>query len=958
MAEEQKNTPRTFKWGDNEYLVDDLLKLHTQQEQNYYNFAKDKGQYDEEALQGLRTAIQDRISKVKSGEHFEADGVLASDQVNNIQIQTQKKGLFKKDKYVAQDNTEWAKYYINKLVNKLTPINQKKQSSGYDTAKHGLETYLTAQGLDPQYIFSNMDKGDGTSDRLFAERDAIIVPALNNYLQYIKSKNFDFTNDDNDFNDNYVADLEDFVKNYSTLTLSQKLIGLNKFGAGKAFATAFTSDKYDLSKSNEEIQQDLDEKKKNEAAELETQYAHEYEDYARSNPHTRKDLYIKVQPIKDINRDQIVDGKDFIAWYGDLTEDQQRLFGTYLGNSDSAIQNENWKNAWEKLMNAYRTNTAYDDKNFQILLQGTFLMHPEGFTDLGDGNYLINESISDTGYGITYNPKSGLRRQVYLGDIAKNNETVKAYFRQLMYKWVNAKYGTSYGEESSYVFKEGGIIQTYQLGQKITFNIPSYDDLAAEKAAAAGVSVKTQQARDKYISEDNKSAMNPNTGLTAEQYARIGYAIADLISAGAAFAPGGGTAVSAVTGIFSTIGNAISDFTDDAVTGSQAWKNLGMNLGMDLMGLIPGGGSAAKFGKILKTIKPMAATIIALPGINAMFQNSPEILASWKKAFDGDSSEGGSKLTYQDYMNLLQVLNVAAGGTNVVRNAVVSSKVSKQQPNKVAVSVKDKDGNQKALVLEGDDAKKFKDANRNGESQKFIDNLEGEGNYTVDFIEKSNYGKFWGRDNSGEFHLLHQWPLGRHTTDKAKVFDVNIEKVRSKVLKTPQKDNNNKILTSEYVKRGRWEGDLYKDDFIIPRKNTTTSSEIDNLQNTINSKLTEAQTKVTEKSDLIKNLNTRKQELESKENLTKEEIKELRRIRAKILGNSQAQKGYKYSVEKTTELQNKLQQELATQRQNSPNTQPQMNQIIQDIKQQLGIKKQGGVIDVNKLNKFLNYGKR
>jgi hypothetical protein len=36
--------------------------------------------------------------------------------------------------------------------------------------------------LDPQDIFSNMDKGDGTSARLFAERDAIIVPALNNYL--------------------------------------------------------------------------------------------------------------------------------------------------------------------------------------------------------------------------------------------------------------------------------------------------------------------------------------------------------------------------------------------------------------------------------------------------------------------------------------------------------------------------------------------------------------------------------------------------------------------------------------------------------------------------------------------------------------------------------------------------------------------------------------------------------
>jgi hypothetical protein len=25
----KKDTPRTFKWGDKEYLLDDLLKLHT-----------------------------------------------------------------------------------------------------------------------------------------------------------------------------------------------------------------------------------------------------------------------------------------------------------------------------------------------------------------------------------------------------------------------------------------------------------------------------------------------------------------------------------------------------------------------------------------------------------------------------------------------------------------------------------------------------------------------------------------------------------------------------------------------------------------------------------------------------------------------------------------------------------------------------------------------------------------
>jgi hypothetical protein len=39
MAEERK----TFKWGDQEYLLDDLLKLHAQYENNYYDFARNRG---------------------------------------------------------------------------------------------------------------------------------------------------------------------------------------------------------------------------------------------------------------------------------------------------------------------------------------------------------------------------------------------------------------------------------------------------------------------------------------------------------------------------------------------------------------------------------------------------------------------------------------------------------------------------------------------------------------------------------------------------------------------------------------------------------------------------------------------------------------------------------------------------------------------------------------------------
>jgi hypothetical protein len=35
-------------------LLDDLLKLHAEHENNFYNFAKERGKYDSEALSGLR----------------------------------------------------------------------------------------------------------------------------------------------------------------------------------------------------------------------------------------------------------------------------------------------------------------------------------------------------------------------------------------------------------------------------------------------------------------------------------------------------------------------------------------------------------------------------------------------------------------------------------------------------------------------------------------------------------------------------------------------------------------------------------------------------------------------------------------------------------------------------------------------------------------------------------------
>jgi hypothetical protein len=237
---------------------------------------------------------------------------------------------------------------------------------------------------------------------------------------------------------------------------------------------------------------------------------------------------------------------------------------------------------------------------------------------------------------------------------------------------------------------------------------------------------------------------------------------------------------------------------DDAVTSGEMWKNFGMNLGMDALGLIPGGGAASKMGKIVKGLKTVVPAMIALPGVSAMLANSPEIAASWKKAFDGDPENGGSKMTYQDYMNILQVLNVAAGGVNIARNTYKSATKSTVDSNKLAVEVTDKAGNRKALVLEGDDVDNFKAANNEGKAQEFIDKIEGGNAYKIVEETSFNKGKFWGRGIDNKFHLFHQNPVGRTSTGSAKIHEVRSQQAKFKTGSNKGKPKNKKpVMESE-----------------------------------------------------------------------------------------------------------------------------------------------------------------
>ena len=801
---ETKQEKRTFKYGDAEYYVDDLLKMHAQQENNFYRFAKDKAHYDDESIKGLQKAIASKIDGVKNGKIFDADGTMEGDVIDNITIQTKGKGLKKGETY-HYDNTAGASRYISKLVENLKPV-EKSTTGNWDITKNGFGAYLTGQGLDPQRIFEELDirqTDDPAETRKTTQRRAKLKELLPQYAEYLQKKGFNFTSNDNDWDDEFQTSFDNFMANIDNMSDMQIGENLRKLGASNEFVTAFTSNKWDLSKTDEEIKTEAEkETERRENEEEERQRIADlnlYEDFSDSQRPTTG-----FTPVRHRTADTNFNFADENAsniwwnWYYNLNNDMRPTYGTYLGEDSAA-----WQQAWENLMVSFKDpSKKYEDLNAGIVLQGGFYDNPNRFIDLGNGQYLIKDSITDSGYGVVYKPSSRTTQTIALKDFAGSNQEVYDIYEQLGYKWINENQGRDY-RKPSYVFnrKQGGqLINKYQNGSEIYFNLPSSNELLRDRAIENNTTIERQAARERYIDSDNKSLANPDAGWNGPQRARAVSAVMDLGAAVAGFFPGAGSAIAGLAGFGSSALNFITDLGDDAVSTSDAWKNLGMNLGMDLMGLIPGGGAASKLGKIVKTLKPYAATFMTLPGVASMLANSPEIAESWGKMFDGDPEDGGSKMTYQDYMNVLQTLNVALGITNIATNTVKSANKSVKQSDKLAVSVFDQDGNRKALLLTGDDVGKFKEANANGKAQEFLDEIEGGNNYKIDEITESNHGKFWGKNQNNEFEWRN--PFGTTSTGKAKIWDIRQQ----------QRGFFGKKMTPSdqfiYADRGRWRGDV------------------------------------------------------------------------------------------------------------------------------------------------------
>lgn len=153
----------------------------------------------------------------------------------------------------------------------------------------------------------------------------------------------------------------------------------------------------------------------------------------------------------------------------------------------------------------------------------------------------------------------------------------------------------------------------------------------------------------------------------------------DIASAIAAFVPDYGTAISAGLSLDSLKNDFIADALDDSVSTGQMLGNAAINLGLGVVGLIPGVKIATRMGKWGKAIGKLAPQVLSggLIAQQALSQH-PQVLESWKKA------AAGKDLTIDDWKNIGQSLRWISGGVKVGKATHNALKYGKTNPGKVS----------------------------------------------------------------------------------------------------------------------------------------------------------------------------------------------------------------------------------------------------------------------------------
>lgn len=334
----------------------------------------------------------------------------------------------------------------------------------------------------------------------------------------------------------------------------------------------------------------------------------------------------------------------------------KRNFGTEVfgngwqnGNTDFEYTSGTSQEAMRRLQNAFKTGNRKGDF-LRTAINMTVNGGKQKISNLGEALAYYKPLLDKTqgGWDQFEKVQDAAGNEIYK---LKGSENAKG---QPLYIWFKNGKAHAYRDDP-YSVRKAQIISRAQLGMKL--QTKAEKEAAKERENKKALSnPNTPEDKKRQIASQRKPG---DTEFTATDIARISAAGMDVASALSAFVPVYGTAASAGTGLISSLTNFGADMFDKSVSAGDMWKNLGTNIAMDAVGLVPGFGTAGKAGKVTKTlIKYVPKIVTALSAANAL---SPESRASWAKLASNES------LTVKDWQNIAAGCSALAG---VSRGAV------------------------------------------------------------------------------------------------------------------------------------------------------------------------------------------------------------------------------------------------------------------------------------------------
>lgn len=641
--------------------------------------------------------------------------------------------------------------YFDKIGRSLIGKNNPSQSSTpedntFDMNKHGFTSYWasrynpTGTNFDGTAILELDPYDETTKIRANTNRQKRLESDMNDYIAQLGD--YDFSKSNFKTKEAYVQFLQGLLPKIADGLNGQDALDLGSAGITREFLTPFISTDKVVNRSAEQIA--ADEAKAKQEQQLAEQKAREeamqaFIDQQRAIYEDNKGDYYDPQsyydsPVRD-NTFLKFDENGNIDFLNQFKDPNGEIFRQRIDNFINDPYNPIWGNERYPMLQ-YLTQSGIAQPIPENVAQ---------FTGLSGFYYIPRVSDTTSMKALVYNPQTNQLLETFLGNTGAWDGVMNNW--KIQQGYINPT--------NIYMRKEGGTIEKLQQGGTTGHQAALYlEKLRQEKwandAKKNGRTVNEQKAADRYINKDNASFGNPDAGWKAEETARLIGGAADIASTVSAWLPGYGTAASLITGLGSTALNLFADIKDESVNGWDVWKNAVLNLGMDLAGLIPGGGAAGKFAKIGKSLVNLAPKMIAAIGTVKGLANAPVYIESWSKMMNSEE-----KLTAQDWTNIMQSIQVVLGpaaavgqyaknkgyyGNNKAAKAAKAD-VGAVNSDKIAVEMLDKNGNKKTVLFEGEDVADIKAARESGDldalKKATVDKFKDLDGYT---LEQNSFG--------------------------------------------------------------------------------------------------------------------------------------------------------------------------------------------------------------------------